>query len=104
MYQLAFLESAKKEWDKLDTSLRVQFKKKLAECLIQPHIIKNKLSGLNHCYKIKLRAAGYRLVYRVFDDRLVVQVNIINKRDKALVYKKAAQRLNQLQLEKQDLL
>ncbi len=91
-YQLTFLESAKREWDKLDGSLKAQFKKKLSECLRQPHIVKNQLIGMKNCYKIKLRQAGYRLVYRVFDDRLVVQVIAIGKRDKNAVYSQALQR------------
>lgn len=46
------------------------------------------------CYKIKLRAAGYRLVYRVFDERIVVQVVAVGRRDRNLVYKLAAGRID----------
>lgn len=91
-YKLAFLESAKKEWDKLGSPIREQFKKKLKERLANPHHSKDKLKGIS-AYKIKLRASGYRLVYRTFDDRLVVQVVSVGKRDKSLVYEIAVQRL-----------
>ncbi|MBP9791810.1 MAG: type II toxin-antitoxin system RelE/ParE family toxin [Rickettsiales bacterium] len=86
IYKLTFLESAKKEWDKLAPSIRNDFKKKLLERLKNPIIPKDKLSGFKDTYKIKLRTVGYRLVYRVFEDRLTVQVVATGKRDKNLVY------------------
>lgn len=46
------------------------------------------------CYKIKLRTVGYRLVYRVIDSRLVVQVVAIGRRDQNTVYKLAHIRLS----------
>ncbi len=94
IYKLTFLESAKKEWDKLGVTIKMQFKKKLENRLSNPHIIKDKLSGLKGCYKIKLRRAGYRLVYRVVDERIVIQVIVIAKRKEDLVYKLAHQRIN----------
>ncbi|PPD47601.1 MAG: hypothetical protein CTY12_03620 [Methylotenera sp.] len=36
---------------------------------------------MDGCYKIKLRALGYRLFYQVFDDTLVVTVVGVGKRD-----------------------
>ncbi|MDX9885920.1 type II toxin-antitoxin system RelE family toxin [Thauera sp.] len=46
-------------------SVRAQFKKKLEERLLTPRVPSAALSGMPDCYKIQLRAAGYRLVYRV---------------------------------------
>ena len=45
------------------------------------------------CYKIKLRAAGYRLVYQVVDERVVVIVIAIGKREDSVIYRKAGKRL-----------
>ena len=45
------------------------------------------------CYKIKLRSAGYRLVYRVDDEKVIVTVVAVGRRDRNLVYKLAAGRL-----------
>ena len=73
-YSLEFRESAWKEWQKLDRPLREQFKNKLLERLENPRLESARLSGMSDCYKIKLRAAGYRLVYQVFDDRVTVVV------------------------------
>jgi mRNA interferase RelE/StbE len=92
-YRLVFKSQALKEWKKLGGNVREQFRKKLMERLEAPHVASAKLSGMPDCYKIKLRAAGFRLVYRVDDDRLVVIVITVGRRDRNLVYKIAAGRL-----------
>lgn len=92
-YRLEFLPSATKEWDKLGASIRDQLAKKLRERLDNPRVPAARLSGMTDCYKIKLRTAGYRLVYRVDDGRVVVLVIAVGKRERSLVYKLAAARL-----------
>lgn len=92
-YELEFAASALKEWNKLGANVRDQFKKKLAERIANPHVPSAKLHGMADCYKIKLKAAGYRLVYRVEDERLVVFVVAVGRRDRNLVYKIAAGRV-----------
>lgn len=92
-YELEFKESALKEWRKLDSSIREQFKKRLAERLAEPHVSSARLSGMPECYKIKLRTAGYRLVYQVLDNRLVVMVIAVGRRDHDLVYRLARERV-----------
>lgn len=91
-YKLAFLPSALKEWERLGATVRVQFKKKLAERLDQPHVAGDRLSGLPDCYKIKLHAAGYRLVYRIDEAVVTVIVVAVGKRERNAVYKAAAKR------------
>ena len=66
-YDLEFDRRALKEWRKLGDTVRQQFKKKLALILEEPHVEANRLQGLSNCYKIKLRASGYRLIYQVID-------------------------------------
>lgn len=92
-YRLTFLRDAKKEWDRLESSIRDQFSRKLRERLEHPRVPAARLSGLADCYKIKLKRAGYRLVYRVHDDRIVVQVVAVGKRERSRVYKSASERL-----------
>ena len=92
-YRLAFLPSARKEWDKLGANVREQFKRKLVERLTAPHVAASRLSGLEGCYKIKLRAAGYRLVYRVDDQIVTVVIVAVGKRDRNAVYNIAAGRI-----------
>ncbi len=92
-YHLQFLPSADKEWQKLNASIRLQFAKKLQDRLANPHVPSARLFDMPNCYKIKLRSAGYRLVYRVIDDCIVVQVVAVGKRERNQVYKIAAGRV-----------
>jgi mRNA interferase RelE/StbE len=93
IYRLVFKAEAKKEWDKLDASIREQFKKKLAERIESPRVESARLSGMQDCYKIKLRSAGYRLVYQVRDSELVVSVVAVGKRERNAVYRAAVKRI-----------
>lgn len=96
-YRLEFLESALREWSALDGSVKVLFKKLLARRLESPHVPGSELHGsLSGCYKIKLRAQGYRLVYQVRDDVLVVLVIAIDRRDKDRVYQAALKRIEDM--------
>ncbi len=92
-YRLKFKSKALKEWKKLDRPIQQQFKKKLLERLGDPRLESARFSGLPDCYKIKLRAVGYRLVYEVRDSEVTVVVISVGKRDKILVYQVAARRI-----------
>lgn len=91
-YNLKFIPTALKEWGKLDSSIKVQFKKKLTERLNNPYVLASQLHGFENHYKIKLRATGYRLVYEVLENDICVLVIAVGKRDKDDVYKKAKKR------------
>ncbi|MHB1326038.1 MAG: type II toxin-antitoxin system RelE family toxin [Thermoleophilia bacterium] len=88
-YRLEFIPTALREWKKLDRSVQLQFKKKLAERLENPHVPASQLYGFPNHYKIKLRATGYRLVYEAQDKKVCVLVIAVGKRDKLAVYRKA---------------
>lgn len=92
-YKLVFNIKSEKEWRKLDDNIKSQFKKKLIERLENPHVPAAKLSSMHNCYKIKLRNAGYRLVYQVRDQEVVVSVVAVGKRERNQVYKIAAKRV-----------
>ena len=81
-YELEFLPSALKEWQKLDNSVKTQFKKKLKERLENPKVVKDKLRGYDDVYKIKLRDAGYRLAYQVKDAQITIIVLLEGRREK----------------------
>ena len=91
-YLLDFDERALKEWRKLSSTVREQLKKKLAEVLESPRIEANKLRGMSDCYKIKLQSSGYRLVYQVVDEKVVVFVISVGKRERSEVYSEAVKR------------
>ena len=91
-YELGFLEEALKEWQKLDATVRDQFKSKLAERLKNPKVPAARLGGQSDRYKIKLRSTGFRLVYEVRDGQLIVIVVAAGKRERNAVYKAAAKR------------
>ena len=91
-YELAFLEEAFTEWRKLDGSIREQFKRKIAERLANPRVPSAKLSGDADRYKIKLCSVGYRLVYQVRDNQLLVIVVAVGKRERNGVYRIAEAR------------
>jgi mRNA interferase RelE/StbE len=88
-YELAFLDAALKEWRKLDNQTRDQFKAKLVEQLQNPKVPSARLQGAKERYKIKLRNAGYRLVYEVRDQQLIVLVVAVGKRERNEVYRVA---------------
>ena len=92
-YSLEFLPSALREWRKLGATIRTQFGKKLEDRLASPRIETDRLRRYDDCYKIKLRAAGYRLVYRVEDARITVLVVAIGRRERDEVYLMAEKRL-----------
>ncbi len=91
-YKLKFEKRAWREWEKLSHPVKEQFKKKLAERLENPRVPSAKLSGHADRYKIKLRSAGYRLVYQVFDGEVVVSVIAIGKRENSDIYNIASNR------------
>ncbi|WP_288194429.1 type II toxin-antitoxin system RelE/ParE family toxin [uncultured Phyllobacterium sp.] len=91
-FKLEFLPSARKEWDRLGATIRQQLVKKLRERLELPRIASAALHVMPDHYKIKLRQAGYRLVYRVDDETITVLVVAVGKRERGEVYERARKR------------
>ncbi|HIP28813.1 MAG TPA: type II toxin-antitoxin system RelE/ParE family toxin [Sulfurovum sp.] len=93
-YKLIFLKKSKKEWEKLSSPVRDQFKKKLDKRLSNPHVPHDKLSGFSNVYKIKLRSSGFRLAYEVVDERVIVIVLSVGKRENNDVYDELKKRMD----------
>jgi mRNA interferase RelE/StbE len=93
-YRLKFVPDAWREWQALDGSIKLVLKPLLAKRLQIPHVpgalLHRELAG---CYKIKLLKQGYRLVYMVEDDVLVVLVLAVGKREDNAAYQAAAKRV-----------
>ena len=86
-YRLKFTVAALAEWKALDGSVKETFRKLLKKRVLQPHLPGSALKGpLIGCYKIKLRQQGYRLIYTVQDEVLIVLVLTISKRENNAVY------------------
>jgi len=95
-YRLQFVASAWAEWQGLDGSVKEPLRKLLKKRLDQPHVPGAALHGaLAGHYKIKLNKQGYRLVYGVQDDVLIVMVMAVNKREDSVVYQAASARVAQ---------
>ena len=93
-FRLKFVPPALEEWWRLDASVKEPLRKLLRKRLDGPHVPGARLhGGLAGCYKIKLRKQGYRLVYTVEDDALIVLVLAVDHREDSLAYRSALARL-----------
>lgn len=92
-YTVKFREDALKEWQKLDKAITQRLVKKLKKCSENPHIPSAKLHGIKDCYKIKVRPSGFRLVYQVIEDQLIIAVVAVGKRERSEVYNLASERM-----------
>ena len=92
-YCLEFDDRALREWDALDGSVRKKFEKKLEKLIWNPHSPGNELDrDLSGFYKIKLLKDGYRLVYQVIDERIVIYVIAVGRRADNEIYELASKR------------
>lgn len=91
-YELVFHPKALAEFKKLDRSTAEQFKAKLKERLEMPCVPHARLRGGRDMYKIKLRTVGCRLVYQVQDDKVLILVLPVGKRERNAAYKTALER------------
>ena len=93
-YRLKFVPDALAEWDALDGSIKNVLRKLLNKRLEEPPQPGSRLHGdLRSCYKIKLKKQGYRLVYTVEDDVMVVLVLAVDKREDLAAYHAALDRI-----------
>jgi len=98
MYKYKFYTEAEKELSKLNNSVKILFSKKLTQIVKNPEIGKDlgnknnlKLSGLKKVYFDNKR---YRIVYEVINEKIIIHIISIGKRDDMEVYKKANERYN----------
>ena len=91
--EIKFTDISNKEYKKLNSTIQEQFKKKLKERLKNPRVQKDKLSGYENVYKIKLRSSGFRLAYEVKDEQILVLVLTVAKRENNKVYENLKDRI-----------
>ena len=59
-----------------------------------PYVESARLYGdLAGCFKIKLRASGFRLIYTIIDDEIVIWVVAVGKRKDEKAYETARKRI-----------
>jgi mRNA interferase RelE/StbE len=93
VYRLKFVPAALDEWKALDDSVKEILRKLLKKRLVDPRVPGAELRGeLENCYKIKLRKQGYRLIYEVIDNEIVVLVLAMNRREGSIAYSLASKR------------
>lgn len=98
-YKVMLVKESLKEWDKLNSKVKKLFEKKLSKVVKSPFIVNNKLSNkLSNCYKIKLNREGYRLVYEVREQKIIMIVWAVGKRERSKVYDDAEKRLHAIRL------
>lgn len=87
MYRIEFTEGAKKEFEKLDGSVRLQVQKAIEKRAANPKIPASRLSGADGSfYKIKFRSIGIRVVYQVIDNEILILIVKIGRRDNDATY------------------
>jgi len=57
-----------------------------------PQALRSKLCGSTNCYKIKFHAAGFRLIDELRDQKVLVLVMAVDKRDRNAAYLHVDQR------------
>ena len=93
IYKLKFTPISNKEWKDIDNSIKIQFQKKLRERIKNPRVLKDKLSGYDNIYKIKLRSSGFGLAYEVKNQQIIILVLSVVKRENNKIYNNLKERL-----------
>lgn len=79
-YSLEFVKSPLKEWRKL-ANPSVNSSSRSSQSACNSSTSRAPAAQSTHCYKIKRRSAGYRLVYQVDDKVVVITVIAVGKRE-----------------------
>ena len=101
-FEVVFIEEAKKDYKKLDGSIKKFVDVALAKMEERADELGEDLTskhGLNliGCRKIKFRKAGIRLVYRIVGDKAeIAEIIMVGKREDNEVYQEAYKRLQEL--------
>jgi len=99
MYKIKFHKKAEKELGNLNKSLQILFAKKLSQIANNPQIGKDlgNKSGLNlyGLKKVYFNKKRHRIVYKVIEDKIVIYIIAIGKRDDLKVYKDASKRYSE---------
>ena len=97
-YKLTFKEGVEKDLSKLSHAQEMFVLKQFQKLKTSPELGKplgNKAGyNLSGCKKMYVDKKKIRIVYRIIDDEIVVEVIVVGKREDMKVYAKASERLS----------
>lgn len=97
LYEIEWKNSARKELKKFDAYIAHQIIEKTDQLRENPFLGKplgNKMGmNLTGCYKLMILKKKIRIVYKIVQKKLIIEVVSVGKRNNALVYKSAFQNL-----------
>ncbi len=97
IYEIEYFPEALKDLEKLDNSVRRLVFKQLNKLAVSPELgelLGNKAGfDLTGCRKMYVDNKRVRIVYRIFENKIIVEVVAIGERDGMDVYENAAERL-----------
>jgi len=100
VYEVKFLPEAAREFEALDGSLKKLAAKQIDKLAEKPELgepLGKRLGiDLTGYRKIYFGKRGYRIVYEIQRQKLVILIIGIGKRERAEIYREVAQRLNRL--------
>ena len=97
IYSIEFLEGAKddiKTFDRLQQILVIKQLKKISKSPELGSFLSNKNGyDLLGCRKMYADGKKIRIVYKIIEDKIIIEVVTLGKRNEMEVYKKASQRI-----------
>lgn len=102
MYKIEFYPEVEKDLKQLDHSVRLLVFKQLKKLSVSPQLgdlLGNKAGmDLSGCRKMYVDHKRIRIVYRILEDVIIVEVIAIAARDEMSVYREASERLKKKEI------
>ncbi len=96
-YKIVFKDEVKHDINKFDKSQKILILKQIQKIKSSPELGKllSNINGYNlvGCRKMYVASKQIRVIYRIIDEKIIVEVVAVGKREDMEVYKKASQRL-----------
>jgi mRNA interferase RelE/StbE len=96
-YKILFIEDAYEDLQKLDKSIQIEAIKVIKKLKENPYFGKPLKGNLKGFYKIYFFKKKYRMVYTIRENKLLILIVGIGKRDKEKIYKLIEKRREKLQ-------
>ena len=80
MYLIEYTRDARRALSKMPSDLRLLIVRKIEEVAVNPHGTHNNVTRLRGRPEFRLRVQNWRVIYRVFDDRIVLLIIKVGSR------------------------